>query len=941
MSPGKTMDELLSEARRKARLRMNGGGKPTAYAPGDTLLDAYTVRSSSMEGGMGAVWKVEHRAWQVELAMKRPKPELFLSDADRRRFIRECEAWIELGLHPNIVSCYFVREIDGVPSVFSEWMDGGNLSEYIQSAALYDGSEQEQQCRVLDIAIQFARGLQYAHDRGLIHQDVKPANVLLGKDGSVKVSDFGLAGAVRSGGGTQTENRNGEGTLLSPAGSYTLRYASPEQLNGKTLTRRTDIFSWAVSVLELYYGAHPWTFGTAASTGFSSYAARCRLPMSDGMQTLLRECLAEEPEARPHDFAPILERLLELYRELTGRKYPHPVFRLRGDSADALNNRALSYLELGKESEAEELFLRALSENPMNSVARYNYTLFALRRSRIAPEDARLLMQENWSSNPSEEVYSLFVKILYAIGGEKLLQDSIPLNEKLHQYNEASYLRRLLREGNIHSDFVLSRIVDIAAYESREAAYEEALREIRSYVEAGDYRNASDSLQRAEYDEELADCINRREWLELSEQVKTRCFLADPARIWTAAILPGQRCCDNLSFSADSARLLCGERLYDVQSGRLISDNGDGSARICSPLSPDGESYLRAENGGFARICAADGKTLQYYKFGYTITRLLFSPDGTLAVVLSKEGIVMLTTLSDGSNRAFRLGKGAALDALIRYDNRKLIVQGERSILLVDPYSGESRTLLRTDRDHCSSMAIDSCFENLVLSCPRLVDCKNRFGVLLYELSSGESVMIEGRDEMGHGELFEDIRLVRWSGNDATVQVAEGKLIWTLFLENDISATVNILRQPIRDFAFSRNGRYAAALSGDTLYLQRRVYSFVYALPDGDMDRDSLALAMTLWTETAAHKMMADPYSVRMALQKRMERHMTYRRRHGLEGYYLYPYARICISRFRDRSEEEQFREFMQELADRGAGYIDPEDARTILDKARRESGIS
>ena len=152
-----------------------------------------------MKGGMGSVWKVHHSSWNVDLAMKRPQPKYFTEGSQGRKevFIHECRAWIKLGLHANIVSCYYVREIGGVPTVFSEWMDNGSLEDRIRDRTLYSGTEDVVRRRLLDIAIQFARGLHYAHEAGggLIHQDVKPANLLLTKGWDAKVADFGLARA--------------------------------------------------------------------------------------------------------------------------------------------------------------------------------------------------------------------------------------------------------------------------------------------------------------------------------------------------------------------------------------------------------------------------------------------------------------------------------------------------------------------------------------------------------------------------------------------------------------------------------------------------------------------------------------------------------------------------------------------------------------------------
>ena len=94
----------------------------TAFHPGDLLLDTYRVESEAFQGGMGAVWRVHHTGWNVDLAMKRPKPQAFRTGEQKDNFTSECRYWMDLGLHPNIVSCYYVREIEGVPTIFSEWM---------------------------------------------------------------------------------------------------------------------------------------------------------------------------------------------------------------------------------------------------------------------------------------------------------------------------------------------------------------------------------------------------------------------------------------------------------------------------------------------------------------------------------------------------------------------------------------------------------------------------------------------------------------------------------------------------------------------------------------------------------------------------------------------------------------------------------------------------
>ena len=180
----------------KPDLNMRHVTDPADLHPSDMLLNTYRVESEAFRGGMGAVWRVRHTGWNVDLAMKRPHPEAFRTEKKKKAFTA--------------------------------------------------------------VAIQFACGLHYAHENNLIHQDVKPDNLLLAGDWTAKVSDFGLAKArsmltFLDGMATKPE-MDENATMVSPGGGRTPAYCSPEQAAAQLLTKRTDIYSWAVSVLEMYLG---------------------------------------------------------------------------------------------------------------------------------------------------------------------------------------------------------------------------------------------------------------------------------------------------------------------------------------------------------------------------------------------------------------------------------------------------------------------------------------------------------------------------------------------------------------------------------------------------------------------------------------------------------------------------------------------------------------
>lgn len=371
---------------------------------GEMLMNTYHVLSDAHEGGMGAVWKVSRNDWpDTSLAMKRPKPKVFQTQKQKENFIHECESWINLGLHPNIVTCYYVSEIDGVPTIFSEWMEKGDVEACIRDGSLYEGSRQEVKARILDIAIQFARGLHYAHENGLVHQDVKPDNVLLTENWEAKVSDFGLAKAraflSAQGTGTSQLSNDPNATQMAPTGGKTPAYCSPEQAEGCLLTRRTDIYSWAVSVLEMFLGYKPWAHGREITGPLAGIACRDYInmctehPIPVALQELLVKCMEKEPANRPHDFGEVETELLSIYRYETGKNYPRASVEGAANTADSLNNQAVSYMEIGLEDSALKCLKKAKTIDAYHMEAMFNRALVDWRTgARTFEEVHRQLM---------------------------------------------------------------------------------------------------------------------------------------------------------------------------------------------------------------------------------------------------------------------------------------------------------------------------------------------------------------------------------------------------------------------------------------------------------------------------------------------------------------------------------------------------------------------
>ncbi|MDT9687357.1 protein kinase [Streptomyces sp. P9(2023)] len=368
---------------------------------GDVVDGRYEVLRVHEQGGMGLVHRVRHLEWGTDLAVKSPRPELLATDGFLDRFVAEAETWVSLGLHPHVCGCHYVRSLDGTPRVFAEYVAGGSLAEWIRDGRLYAGGEAAARARIVDFAIQMAWGLEHAHSRGLVHQDVKPGNALVDEDGTVKVTDFGLARAAGAGSpGAPVGTELPGGTVLVTRGGLSLPYASPEQVAGGRLGRRTDLYSFAVSVLEMFTGGVTWMAGPVAGAALESYladggadagggdAGDGRLPaMPDGLGGLLARCLRADPARRPASAAEFAEELAELYGQMTGTPYDRPVPEAADLRADELNNRALSLLDLGRGQEAERAFDAALAADPRHLRATYNKGLHEWRGGVITDDE--------------------------------------------------------------------------------------------------------------------------------------------------------------------------------------------------------------------------------------------------------------------------------------------------------------------------------------------------------------------------------------------------------------------------------------------------------------------------------------------------------------------------------------------------------------------------
>ena len=206
---------------------------------GKILDDRYEIIELIGSGGMANVYKALcHRLNRYD-AVKIMRDETAANTELRRRFRAESQAVAMLS-HPNIVSVYDVSHNDDVEYIVMELIDGITLKQYLQKKSVLDSSE------VLDFTIQTAKALEHAHSKGIIHRDIKPQNIMLLKDGMIKVADFGIASLENT-----VEENNGE-----TVGS--VHYIAPEQARGEAPDARSDIYSLGIVMYEMLTGRLPY-----------------------------------------------------------------------------------------------------------------------------------------------------------------------------------------------------------------------------------------------------------------------------------------------------------------------------------------------------------------------------------------------------------------------------------------------------------------------------------------------------------------------------------------------------------------------------------------------------------------------------------------------------------------------------------------------------------
>jgi serine/threonine-protein kinase len=310
-------------------------------------ISHYKITEKLGEGGMGVVYKAEDLKLQRPVALKFLPPNSLGNEEAKARFLREARAAAALH-HPNICTVYEIDEANGQTFIAMAYLEGDELTKRIEKGPLTLE-------RLLDVAIQAARGLQQAHSKGVVHRDIKPANIMDTKSGQAVLMDFGLAQLASA-----ASKLTHEGTTIG-----TSAYMSPEQTTGEKLDHRTDIWALGVVLYEMATAQTPFQGHYEQAILYSILhdppepitAARTDTPPE--LERIINKCLAKKAAERYQTVSDLLADLSALRRRAESGAGTRP----SSGAKDTRPSIAVLPFENRSRGEEDEYFSDGISED--------------------------------------------------------------------------------------------------------------------------------------------------------------------------------------------------------------------------------------------------------------------------------------------------------------------------------------------------------------------------------------------------------------------------------------------------------------------------------------------------------------------------------------------------------------------------------------------------
>jgi serine/threonine protein kinase len=675
--------------------------KNKSHHEGKIIAGKYRYLRVLGTGGMGEVHLVADIATSQKMAIKCCFDETYA-----KRFEHEVLSWIKIGKHPNLVAALYFDRVDDVPTLFIEYVEGGNLKSVIEESA--QKKEDIPFDKVLDYAIQICRGMEHLHKNGVIHRDLKPSNIMIANEvngpGHIKITDMGISKI--KGISDPPPDKDGSKKLshrmekiydVAPADLTrtnemlgTPQYMSPQQYtSSKRVAEDTDIYAFGLILYEMltqgkkpfeadnsqgWFYAHTYSAPKHVKTQISSKFSLFRRKSRAQLYDLVMQCLSKNAYERPSSFCEIEDKLKAIYSQISGKEYSRGQMLSDTDlSEEEINNQAVSLLEMGPDyvEQGRQKLDELCASAPDCLEAQLNRLLFQLKNNLYTLNDFWNEGCKLLTSDTAENRKVAAVLSAGALERGSYYQESMRLLADLGKIEDSPELLRLKAKwmylaGHYIESIPLWENLSVGEFRQNEDFYHHAgaylladlqRQKARLCFHKGRFSVELESLSKQKIWYILRDGEEKcgpGSWLERGKDVAIGAVMPMSPFWHEHAILTGHEgAVTSIAVTPDAKAALSGGadhtvRLWDVAQQKQLCFFQEHTAPInCVAIEAQGKYGASGSADGTLRIWDLEAQHMLFmFQHRAPVTAVALNPDKGWAVSAGIDGMLRLWNLT-------------------------------------------------------------------------------------------------------------------------------------------------------------------------------------------------------------------------------------------------------------------------------------------------------